>query len=164
MFVFKLPSILAAFVALTLISCMQSLPVLEVKQDRVSLEHVRSEDQMVAFNSESELNKHIHPRDRQAAHGEYFTFLWDNLEQGLGADASDDLRLIFYYRASKTQSKVLKKVWNIQGELRKSQILKFAYTQKWVEDKGHLLSWRAEIKSANRVLAEQQSYLWKDSY
>lgn len=143
-----------------LVSCSQSLPVLKVKQDRISQEHTKSEDKMVAFASDNELKKHLHPRDRSSAEGEYFTFIWDNLEQELEGQSSSDLQLVFYYRATKTRSKVLKEVWNIQG----LKQLEFAYTQKWIEDKGELLSWKAQIKSGKQTLAEQQSYLWKDSY
>ena len=79
----------------------------------------------------------------------------------MAVDENADVQLIFYYRTAKSKAKVLKEVWNIDVE---AKSFKFAYTNDWIEDKGEMLSWKAQLKSGAQVLAEQQSYLWKNSY
>lgn len=121
-----------------------------------SLSSVDREAPMARSEQQKRLYGAVDLKERNARMGQYYTVHWNVSEH----QVTEPLRVVFLYNQTKTGAKVLSKQYSINSVARKG-LCEFSVTGEDYQTGGRVLCWKIEVYSGEKLLATEQSYLWK---
>lgn len=93
--------------------------------------------------------------EREARLGHYYTVAWRNDQPGTG-----DLKVVMDYQQAATASKTLRMSHKVSGEEESGKV-EFKIAGEDYRVGGTVLAWRVRLMRGERVIAEDNSYLWR---
>ena len=95
--------------------------------------------------------------ERTSRLGHYYTVMWKNDHAG---ENGGDMKVVMEYQQAATASKVLRMSRKIPSD-EASGKMEFRMTGEAYRVGGRVLAWRVQLLRGGKVVADEQSYLWK---
>ncbi len=95
--------------------------------------------------------------ERRSRLGHYYTVMWKNDQAG---EHGGDMKVVMEYQQAATASKVLRMSREIPGDEASGKV-EFRITGEAYRVGGRVLAWRVQLLRDGKVIADEQSYLWK---
>jgi glucose/arabinose dehydrogenase len=120
------------------------------------LEQNPTDEPMIRMEKAHRLHGAVSMQERADRLGQYYTLRWHEAD-GAG---QDDALVVFEYQQGATASQVKRMIKSFPSAATDG-IAEFAVIGNDYRSGGKILAWKATLQRGNRVIAAQQSYLWK---